>query len=179
MYIHEMSEAECRQALREASHGRLGCASDNHPYVVPIYFSFDGGHLYSFTTLGQKIEWMRSNPYVCLEIDKRYSHDDWMSVIVFGRYEELPDEPEFAAARAEAHELLQQRVMWWEPAYVGAMHRDQPHSVTPIFYRILIDRMTGRRATPNEVEPASSITEAKTEPPRWWTSLLRRMRAAN
>jgi len=179
MYIHEMSDAECRKALREASHGRLGCARENHPYVVPIYFSFDGGHLYSFTTLGQKIEWMRSNPNVCLEIDKRYSHDDWMSVIVFGRYEELPDKPQFASARAEAHELLQRRVMWWEPAYLGAEHRDRPHSVTPIFYRILIDRITGRRATPNDVEPESSIADARTQPPRWWTSLLGRMRGGD
>ena len=34
----------------------------DQPYIVPIYFSYDGKHLYGVTTLGQKIEWMRSNP---------------------------------------------------------------------------------------------------------------------
>ncbi|HLE63678.1 MAG TPA: pyridoxamine 5'-phosphate oxidase family protein [Pyrinomonadaceae bacterium] len=176
MFIHEMSEAECRKALEQASFGRLGCARDNRPYVVPIYFAFDGDHLYSFTTLGQKIEWMRSNPHVCLEIDERISHDKWMSVIVDGRYEELPDEPKVEAARAAAYEVLQRRAMWWEPAYVPSTHRDVQHSFTPIFYRIHIDRMTGHRATPNEVEANVSMIERATPEKSWWTSLLRCLR---
>ena len=79
MFIHEMTDDECRSALQKASIGRLGCARDNQPYVVPIYFVFDGKHLYGFTdekhlygftTVGQKIEWMRANPQICLEIDE-------------------------------------------------------------------------------------------------------------
>lgn len=167
MYIHEMSEAECRKALTEASHGRLGCVRDNRPYIVPIYFAFDGDYIYGFTTLGQKIEWMRSNPYVCLEIDQLNSHDDWMSVIVFGRYEELPDEPQFVAARIQAHELLQRRVMWWEPAYIGSAHRDMPHSITPIFYRIIIDRVTGHRATPDKTGSETGRASGTEKPGRW------------
>lgn len=149
MFIHEMSESECRQALQQATVGRLACAIDSQPYVVPIYFALDREYAYGFTTLGQKIEWMRKNPLVCLEVDERSSHNQWHSVIVFGRYEELPDLPEFEAPRVKAHELLQKHAMWWEPAYVGAAHRALPHSDTPIFYRIRIDRMTGHRATPD------------------------------
>ena len=149
MFIHEMSESECRQALQQATVGRLACALDSQPYVVPIYFALDREYAYGFTTLGQKIEWMRSNPLVCLEVDERSSHNQWHSVIVFGRYEELPGLPEFEAPRVKAHELLQKHAMWWEPAYVGAAHRALPHSDTPIFYRIRIDRMTGHRATPD------------------------------
>ena len=59
MFIHEMTEDECRTALERVSFGRLACARDNQPYVVPIYFSYDGKHIYGFSTLGQKIEWMR------------------------------------------------------------------------------------------------------------------------
>lgn len=151
MFIHEMSENECRTALRRASFGRLACAHDNQPYVIPIYFASEGHYLYSSSTLGQKIKWMRANPRVCVEIDELTSHDEWMSVIVFGRYEELPDTLEYKVARARALELLQRRAMWWEPAYVSASHRDMPHSSTPISYRIHIDRMTGHRATPDIV----------------------------
>ena len=168
MFIHEMTADECRGALQKARVGRLGCARDNQPYVVPIYFAFDGEHLYGFsdetrlygfTTVGQKIEWMRANPQVCLEIDERISENQWMSVIVFGRYEELPDEPQYEAARMKGHQLLRQRAMWWEPAYMSDAHRDRSHSILPVFYRIQIDRMTGHRATPDMVKvPAQDAT---------------------
>ena len=54
MLIHEMTEDECRAALERVSFGRLACARDNQPYVLPIYFSYDGEHLYGFSTLGTK-----------------------------------------------------------------------------------------------------------------------------
>ena len=53
MFIHEMTVDECSSALRETSLGRLACAQDNQPYIVPINFAFDST-IYGFTTLGQK-----------------------------------------------------------------------------------------------------------------------------
>ncbi|HAF21489.1 MAG TPA: pyridoxamine 5'-phosphate oxidase family protein [Blastocatellia bacterium] len=179
MFIHEMSEFECRQALQQATVGRLACARDNQPYVVPIYFAFDGQHVYAFTTLGQKIECMRTNARVCLEIDERTAPDQWKSIIVFGRYEELPDLPKYEAARVKAHELLQKHAMWWEPAYLGAAHRDIPHSDTPIFYRLKMDRMTGHRATPDLAELAASDGEEAKARDGWWAEILRHMGVKN
>jgi nitroimidazol reductase NimA-like FMN-containing flavoprotein (pyridoxamine 5'-phosphate oxidase superfamily) len=174
MFIHEMSENECRAALKRASFGRLACAHDNQPYVVPTYFASEGLHLYGCSTLGQKVEWMRANPRVCVEIDERTSPDDWMSVIVFGHYEELPDTLENKVARARALELLQRRAMWWEPAYVSASHRDLPHSSTPISYRIHIDRMTGHRATPDMVGAGTVGTDAASAKRSWICNNIRR-----
>ena len=71
--------------------GRLACAHQNQPYIVPIYFAYEPDHLYGFATLGRKVEWMRSNPLVCVQVDDVISHFRWSSVIVLGRYEELPD----------------------------------------------------------------------------------------
>jgi hypothetical protein len=173
MLIHEMTEDECRTVLERVSFGRLACARDHQPYVVPMYFSYDGTHLYGFSTLGQKIEWMRSNPLVCLEIDERTSHLEWMSVVVSGRYEELPDTPEFGQARVHAHDVLQKRAMWWQPAYVATEHRGQ---LVPIFYRIHIKQMTGRRATPDSVEAAAA--KAPTAEESWLGSILRRWNRA-
>jgi hypothetical protein len=113
---------------------------------------------------------MRSNPLVCLEIDERTSHHEWMSVVVCGRYEELPETPEFGPARAQAWEVLQRRAMWWEPAYVATPHREQ---FTPIFYRIHIRQMTGRRAMPDPVEAAASAAKAPTAEESWLGSILR------
>jgi uncharacterized protein len=143
MLIHEMTADECRAELQDIDFGRLACARDNQPYIVPVYFAYDGQHLYGITTPGQKIEWMRANPLICLEADQRPSHSHWMSIVVLGRYEELPDVPEYGRVRARAIEILQKRTMWWEPACVPTER--QPRR-TPIFYRIHIDRVTGRRA---------------------------------
>lgn len=173
MFIHEMNEFECRQALRQATVGRLACARDNQPYVVPIYFVLNREHVYAFSTLGQKVDWMRTNPRVCLEIDDRIGHDQWQSIVIFGQYEELPDLPQFEAARAKALELLQKHAMWWEPAFIGAAHRDVPHSEEPIFYRIRIERMTGRRATPDLGELAATNGEESKARDGWWSEILR------
>jgi uncharacterized protein len=153
MRIHEMSEDECRTALEQVHFGRLACARANQPYVVPIYFSYDRKHLYGVTTLGQKIEWMRSNPRVCLEIDELASHYRWMSVVVFGRYEEISATREYEAVRTHALAVLQERENWWQPACVATAKREQR---PPIFYRIHIERLTGHRALPDPIEAATS-----------------------
>jgi hypothetical protein len=172
MFIHEMSASECRQALADAHVGHLACAHDNQPYILPMNFAVDGHYLYlyGFTTLGQKVDWMRSNPRVCFEIDNIVNHNQWMSVIVFGRYEELPDKPEFEKARDRAYAHLQKRVMWWEPAFISKEHRDQPNSLVPIFFRINIEKMTGHRANSDDSEDvtktAATIVESQS-PERW------------
>jgi nitroimidazol reductase NimA-like FMN-containing flavoprotein (pyridoxamine 5'-phosphate oxidase superfamily) len=143
--------------------------------VVPIYFAFNGQHIYGLTTLGQKTEWMRANENVCLEIDQRVSFDNWMSVIVFGRYEELPDEPEYEAARIKALALLQSRAMWWQPAFAASSHRGSPETITPIFYRIHIEKMTGHRAIPDEAETTETGSKSVTKGSDWWHNIRRRL----
>lgn len=178
MLVHEMTNKECLDALARFGCGRLGCARDNQPYVVPIYFTYHEGHLYTFSTAGQKIEWMRANPRVCVEADEITSPLQWLSVVVFGHYEEFPDAPEYEFERNLAYQMLQQRAMWWEPAAcVVPSHDSAADSLTPIFYRIHIDQVTGHHAMPGPVESATSPapkSAAKSE--GWPLRLLRRAR---
>jgi uncharacterized protein len=158
MFIEEMSESDCFKALARARLGRLACAHDNQPYAVPIYFVYEEPYLYGFTTLGQKVEWMRSNPLVCVELDEMENSDQWTSILIFGRYEELPDTPEGKLARLHAHGLLQVHGSWWEPGGVCYIHRNPGQPLTLIFYRIRIDRITGRRATPSSGSRTSPLS---------------------
>lgn len=141
-----MSGKECEAVLTRGDLGRLGCAFDNQPYVVPIHYSFDSERkcLYAFSTVGQKITWMRQNPKVCVEIEDVTDRDRWVTVLVFGRFEEMGDSAADQMARRTAEELFSKRREWWLPAAakVGSGER---HAV--VIYRIKIERITGRRTS--------------------------------
>ena len=154
--IHEMSTQECHELLIRLGTGRLGCARNNQPYVVPIYFAYEPDHLYGFSTVGQKIEWMRENPLVCVEVDEVRAHNQWASVIVLGRYEELPDKPEYAELRQQAYSLLEKRAMWWQTGYAASQSRVEPKPAAPVFYCIHIEEISGHQAAPDEVESSFS-----------------------
>ena len=71
---------------------------NEHPLLVPIPCFYRSGRFYVLSGSGQKIEAMRRNPSVTLEIDRFRATNDWESVVVQGRYEELSTGPERAAA---------------------------------------------------------------------------------
>jgi nitroimidazol reductase NimA-like FMN-containing flavoprotein (pyridoxamine 5'-phosphate oxidase superfamily) len=163
MAVTDMTDKECWQALAAATFGRLACARNDQPYVVPIFFAMDHEYLYSFSVAGQKLEWMRGNPRVCLEIDNVKSWNDWMSIVAFGRYQELSDTPDWQTERKRAHELLQQRAMWWQPGAAILIGREGREGPSPVFFRIVVERLSGHRASS---ESASSALES--EPQRGW-----------
>ena len=146
MLIHELTAAECREVLGRASLARLGCARGDQPYVVPFVFQLDptGTCMFSFSALGQKIDWMRENPKVCVEVDEVIDQFNWTSVLAFGRYQEIGDSRQDQDARRQAHDLFQHRSSWWFPA-LGKLASGEEHH-TSVVYRILIDKLTGRRA---------------------------------
>jgi uncharacterized protein len=150
MLVRDLNEEECRELLAKLGFGRLGCANDNQPYVVPIYFVYEENSLFGFSTAGQKIEWMRGNPLVCIEADEVFSQDNWSSVLVIGRYEEMPDTPKYAKLRAHAHSLLEARTLWWRLAIASSQTREGETRPIPILYRIHIDKITGHHASPDK-----------------------------
>jgi nitroimidazol reductase NimA-like FMN-containing flavoprotein (pyridoxamine 5'-phosphate oxidase superfamily) len=219
MLIREMSREECLQVLAGARVARLACAHENQPYVVPVSLACqqpwgEEACLYGFTTPGQKLEWMRTNPQVCVEVDDISSNDQWVSVVATGRYEELPETPGSAAARLaapgrarqidkamppwpagsrqlpceddycedkreRAWQVVQTHPMWWEPASTSwsfRTHGDPGEPFTPIYYRIRIDKVTGREAT-RDANGAnlSTVPAPLARKPGWLRSTLLRL----
>lgn len=158
MVINEMTREECGTFLAKASLGRLGCSFDNQPYVVPIYFVYEPDYIYVLSTFGQKTEWMRVNPKVCLEVDEIASQSQWISVIAGGGYQEL-SEPQYTAERDHARALLEKRCRWWQNALGERQLRLGDHSITPLFFRIHIDSMTGLRAIGESAESGKAQQE--------------------
>jgi nitroimidazol reductase NimA-like FMN-containing flavoprotein (pyridoxamine 5'-phosphate oxidase superfamily) len=99
--------------------------------------------------LGQKIDWMRANPNVCLEVEIIADRYHWTTVLVFGGYEEVQNTPEHAEVRRRAFELFEQRPEWWLPG-AAKLARDEHH--VPIVYRIRIQAISGRRVARDRAE---------------------------
>jgi uncharacterized protein len=159
MLIRDMTPQECRHLLARTGFGRLACARDNQPFIVPVYFAYEPDHLYGFTTAGRKIEWMRANPKVCVEVDEVENHFQWMSVIVTGRYQELPNTPEFSSERIHALTILEKRHLWWQTAFATQQLPTRDQNAEPLFYCIHIDSMTGHRAVPNTIETSIGLVD--------------------
>lgn len=147
MLVRNLERQECLEFLKQIGFGRLGCANDNQPYVVPIYFACESEQLFGFSTEGQKIEWMRQNPRVCVQADDIKREQEWTSVLVMGRYEELPDDLQYEALRRHAHELLEKRSLWWTLAIASSQTRDEHLRVLPVLYRIQIEEISGHRSS--------------------------------
>ncbi len=152
MKVEELNFNESVEILNQKRMGRLACSLNNQPYIVPLNFVFDGKqHIYAFSTVGQKIKWMRENPLVCIEIDNIENQNDWTTIIIYGRYEELPDEPEFFESRTQAHELLSKYPMWWQPAF-AAEDKHAESTEDPVYFRISIEKITGHRTVSEKPE---------------------------
>jgi uncharacterized protein len=151
MLIHDMTRQASIALLARTHLGRLACAHDGQPYITPMYFAYDEDCLYSFSTLGQKIAWVRANPMVCVEVEELASQHEWATVIVFGKYQELPDTPEYKMYRKRAYDLLRMRPMWWEPGYVKTVLNEKTRPMEAMYFRIHIDHISGHRCIPDTV----------------------------
>ena len=160
MLIQEMTDSESNDLLARLGTGRLACARDNQPYIVPINFVLEAGRLYGFATLGQKIEWMRLNPRVCVQTDEIRSHFQWKSVVVLGRYEELREEAEHKKRRTHAITLLANRSLWWQVAYATDHLRGRSGEPVPVVFCVHIEEISGHRAEPDATEVNMGLASA-------------------
>ena len=147
MVIHDLTPAQCREVLSRTHLGRLACARADQPYITPIFFYFDAGEesLFSFSTQGQKIDWMRANPKVCVEVEEIVSQQNWVTILAFGRFGELSESAADRSLRERIGEQLQRHPGWWLPG-AAKLAGAQEHHV-PVLYRVRVDRLSGRRAT--------------------------------
>ena len=166
MNIRELSRDECCQVLGSTRLARLACAKDNQPYIVPVYLAFHqvSGNfpfLYGFMTPGQKVNWMRANPQVCVLVDKIEAFDDWVSVVVLGRFEELSESEQLNNEHQEAWEILKTQPEWWEPgsmAHLAVNPEETGKAFTPLYYRINIEEMTGHKGCSAARQGIAAVT---------------------
>lgn len=70
--------------------GHLGYIYHNKPYIVPITYYFDKGDnsIICYSGAGHKMNAMRKNSTVSLQVEEVESVTNWKSVLVHGTFEE-------------------------------------------------------------------------------------------
>jgi nitroimidazol reductase NimA-like FMN-containing flavoprotein (pyridoxamine 5'-phosphate oxidase superfamily) len=114
--------------------------------VVPVSYAYDGSFFYLISKEGMKVNMMRKNPKVCIQIDDMHNMSGWQSAILWGEFEELTESKD----RNHALHLLTHRMT---PVFSSEMFRITPYWPFPeeqvdqipgIVYRIRITEKTGR-----------------------------------
>jgi nitroimidazol reductase NimA-like FMN-containing flavoprotein (pyridoxamine 5'-phosphate oxidase superfamily) len=134
--IRPLSYEDAYAVLAEHQVGRLGCVDEMGPYVVPISYVIHNDSLYSHSLLGRKIEALRKDPRVCLQVDRISDDSHWKSAIAFEKYEEVTD-PEI---RAWIIQKFFKRFPHLTPVESVPVHDGQS---SVIIYRIRIEQVTG------------------------------------
>jgi hypothetical protein len=135
------------QILRSELVGRLGCSSDGKVYVTPISYVYDGDCIYGHSADGMRLRMLRAHPQVCFQVDRIENLANWVSVIVWGEFEEVAGDAEKEAMRLflERMEPLQASETALSPhrAPAGAPALDLQGQLM-VFYRIRLTERSGR-----------------------------------
>jgi hypothetical protein len=100
-----VNPTEITKIMSNAQVGRIGLSMNEQPYVVPINFAFDRDRIYFHCAdTGMKLDFLRTNPRVCFEVDENLGivpgPAPWLfgfayrSVIAFGIARILTDSKE-------------------------------------------------------------------------------------
>ncbi len=109
--IPHMDKEEYDRLIRENHVSRIAFKGDEHPYVAPFLYVFDGHHLYFLSTkYGKKIQFYKQNANVAVEID-RFSADmaSYTFVTLLGHLTEVTDENEGTRIRKEFVNMIKTR----------------------------------------------------------------------
>ncbi len=141
LQVRDMTTAEMQALLLRLGFGHLGCTRDNHPYVVPMHYAYDGQAIYFITTEGTKTEFIAANHEVCFQVEEIVDASNWQSVMVIGEAHKItkPDETEHAM------QVITGSNPTLTPALnktdIGAWHRLS----NIVIYRVRPDSIYGRK----------------------------------
>lgn len=138
--ILEMRDNEIRDLLGRVGYGHMACSRNDRPYVVPVYYAYDGVDVFIYTTAGMKSEMIDANPNVCLQVEEIEANGAWRSVVVTGEAERISDRK----ARETAVGLLQRSNPQLLPALAIKWSKDWMRKNVEVVYKINILTESGR-----------------------------------
>lgn len=145
--LGELTQTEIASLLSSEVVARIGCHANGRTYVVPITYLYQDGAIIGHSVDGMKIDMMRKNPFVCVEVDHMDNLANWRSVIAWGHYEELTGSAVVAALEQLATRLAPLTVSETSVPVHGRGAGRLPAAHSVVVYRIRLTEMTGRYET--------------------------------
>ncbi|RNC87742.1 MAG: flavin mononucleotide-binding protein [Winogradskyella sp.] len=146
--IKNLTKQEISYVLKSHYIGHLAYTYLGKPFVVPITYYYDEKNttIICYSGEGHKINALRKNNNVALEVSEINSVNNWRSVLVHGQYEELKG----STAKAELHgfslgvkDLIiknEQRELNFISEFSSKIYKGE----IPIVFKILIEDITGK-----------------------------------
>lgn len=148
--IKDLDKKVCMDLLKNNYIGRLAYIAKGEPFIIPITFYYhdeDNTCIISYSAEGHKIDSMRANHRVSLEVDEITSVNRWQSVLVRGLFEELVQ----IDAKYHLHQFAEgvKKVIAARekenPQFIGEFSSKLKGEGNPIVYRIKILEITGKQ----------------------------------
>lgn len=146
--IKDLNTTEGLKVLKENYTGRLAFIAQGRPYVLPITYFYDetNNTIISYTGNGHKLNAMRLNNSVSLQVDKIESANNWQSVLIHGVFEELSG----SDARYQLHQfatgvknIIEEREKK-DVHFISEFSSKISSGEIPIVYRLRIMEVTGK-----------------------------------
>ena len=139
----ELSRDDAVALLSRARVGRLAFSFHDHVDIEPISHVYSDGWIYARTSPGTKLNTLQHHPWVAFEVDEIRSRFDWQSAVARGTIYLLDPgrSPDDRAAYDLAVQLLR-------AADADALTESDATPHRQAVFRMHIDEITGRRATP-------------------------------
>lgn len=146
--IRDLKMDECLELLGKNYIGRLGFISQSNPYITPITYFHDAEEksILSYSTEGYKIDAMRKFSSVSFQIDEINTIQNWKSVLIHGKFEELHGSTAKKYLRKFSlgvQETIAKKVDE-SPKFISDFSSRLSERKLPIVYRIQINDISGK-----------------------------------
>jgi len=146
--INDLELSKCLEMLSNNYIGRLAYISGKKPFLVPITYFHDVEEksIISYAVEGHKMQAMREYEWATLQVDDIETIQNWRSVQVHGRFEELTG----STAKKYLHRFSEgvqetiARIKKEHPKFIQDFSARLQNGNVPVVYRIHITDIIGK-----------------------------------
>jgi len=146
--VKNLELSECLKILGNHFIGRLSYIHGKSPYIVPVTYFHDKeeNSIISYSAEGHKLDAMRKRDSVAFQVDVIESIQEWHSVQVHGRFEELTGSTaeKYMRRFAEGVQETITRSKGTHPKFIQDFSNRLQKKNIPIVYRIHIADIKGK-----------------------------------
>ncbi|WP_343487256.1 pyridoxamine 5'-phosphate oxidase family protein [Allomuricauda sp. d1] len=146
--IKNLEMDKCLEVLGNNLIGRIGYIFGQSPFIVPITYFHDKEQkcIISYSAEGHKMEAMRRYDIIALQVDEIDSIEQWKSVLVQGRFEELTgiDAKLYLRRFADGVREIMERKGVSVPKFIKDFSSTLENRGVPTVYKLIINDIIGK-----------------------------------